>query len=674
MKKASKAFACLMIGATAVFSAAAFAACGDEGAGHTHSWGAWSVIKPTEEQTGAAEKKCTDESCGEKVEIVLPVLSDEAYTEQETAATCIAEGSVTYTYAKDGETVSFSVSVPIVDHEYADDWLVTKPTDTETGKAVKLCKTSGCTAKKEVSLPVLTDDGYRQTEESATCIREGKITYTYEKDGETVTFFKTTAMTDHVYAKDWSVEDANRPTATVEGLAVKKCTTEDCTAKLTLLLPSYTHENAYEIVTDDPVCNHSHMPLACTHTYTTHYTYRKDDETVTFSDLQEETVKGHLAKASDVVLTENGGAVTAVCSDCNEPFSYEYDNGVTLDSSTTNTLESKRYLVKSTSTANKYTYTVTKAGVHEISFACLRGDATRFYTIYFKVGSVSLTNGRGATVAGLDQDKYLVRYAGPAGDNSTSPSESDTMYIRMNLTQEDIGSVISFQTSVQRATTNVDTPTYYYMNVNFPANKMLTTGDNILNVTQEGVEYAFIPDETKKYSVTVPVGHGLNVSLVKNELETLTLIDTFGSENDTESANFECTAGVAVTLLFVAQEPCTVTAVIGNEIEEDLILSVGVALPIKLAHERRDTITLDSSVAEGDYQLTLQQFPGITRMSFQLTVVSSMGEEQNYQLTAVTQYKIDSFHLKPDDTLIFYCSDVLTDASTAITITPVTSA
>lgn len=88
---------------------------------HTHHYGEWQIIVPTEAEPGRAVKTCND--CNETTEghtetVVLPVLGDERYFVTADTATCTEGGEVNYFITLDGETFSFIVETSAKGHGY----------------------------------------------------------------------------------------------------------------------------------------------------------------------------------------------------------------------------------------------------------------------------------------------------------------------------------------------------------------------------------------------------------------------------------------------------------------------------------------------------------------------------------------------------------------------------
>ncbi|HBN12471.1 MAG TPA: hypothetical protein DD415_02540, partial [Clostridiales bacterium] len=251
--------------------------------GHSHAWSDWTVTdenKPSATATGKATRTCSNDYCDAteaQKEYALPVLTSEDYTKTTDTATCSAGGSVTYTYNKDGVNVSFTVATPAKGHNWGD-WTVTKaPTETEEGKATRSCSNDGCdatTAEKEYVLPVLTSEDYSKGADSATCNCAGEMTYSYDKDGVSVSFTVATPAKGHDWS-DWAVIDENKPTDTETGKATHICSNADCDAteeEKEYVLPVLTSEEYTK----------SNDTATCSAVGTATYTYAIDGENVSF--------------------------------------------------------------------------------------------------------------------------------------------------------------------------------------------------------------------------------------------------------------------------------------------------------------------------------------------------------------------------------------------------------
>ena len=120
-----------------------------------HAWGAWNITKkPTQTETGTAEKVCDNDS-SHKETATLPVLTDTtawtigAYV----APTCENTGSQEYISSVYGTVTEI---IPATGHAWGA-WNITKkPTQTETGTAERICGNDS-SHKDTATLPVLSD-------------------------------------------------------------------------------------------------------------------------------------------------------------------------------------------------------------------------------------------------------------------------------------------------------------------------------------------------------------------------------------------------------------------------------------------------------------------------------------------------------------------------------------
>ncbi len=116
-----------------------------------HSYGNWSVkTAPTAETAGVLVRVC--EVCDGEETSDIPILNADDYTVTTVNATCSAEGSATYTYAKDGQEIDVAVvSIPKTAHSWGE-WRVTKqPTYTEAGQETRTCSVCNDTETRAVA-------------------------------------------------------------------------------------------------------------------------------------------------------------------------------------------------------------------------------------------------------------------------------------------------------------------------------------------------------------------------------------------------------------------------------------------------------------------------------------------------------------------------------------------
>ena len=130
-----------------------------------------------------------------------------------TPAACTTTGTETYTATVEFEEETYTdtktATLAATGHSYGA-WAITAPSATDKGKAVKTCAnceegTEGHTLEKE--LPVLGDENYQKTADTATCTQTGEVTYTITLDGETFSFEVTTPALNHNWATAWTTEN-----------------------------------------------------------------------------------------------------------------------------------------------------------------------------------------------------------------------------------------------------------------------------------------------------------------------------------------------------------------------------------------------------------------------------------------------------------------------------------
>ncbi len=273
-------------------SVCGYKATSNEPTEHTHVWSEWEVsVQPTETAEGKATRTCSGTGTCDVTDntqtYTLPVLTDSGYTKTaETAATCTAEGSVTYSYNKDGVEVSFTASTPLdasahdygaytytdgtghykvcsynpahktatephdtdgadgacsvcgykaaetpIEHTHVwSEWEVTiTPTETAAGSATRTCSGTGtCDVTDNTqtyTLPVLTDSGYTKTAETdATCAEAGTVTYSYQNGDIQITVITWTPRTsDHTLVRHDAQAAAETENGNVEYWVCNAC-------------------------------------------------------------------------------------------------------------------------------------------------------------------------------------------------------------------------------------------------------------------------------------------------------------------------------------------------------------------------------------------------------------------------------------------------------------------
>lgn len=190
-----------------------------------HDWNDWTVVKPSLTEEGKATRTCKHDIT-EKEEKILPKLNNEDYTVNSTASTCGEAGTAVYSYDKDGIKFSVTVEGDKLQHLWGN-WTVTeanKPTATAEGKATRTCTRTDCDGVQELILPALTDNGYTITNNTAKCYETGTGTYSYAKDGHTVSFTAATPKTAH------DLDEGTLTPATIDADAIitYTCRNEGC--------------------------------------------------------------------------------------------------------------------------------------------------------------------------------------------------------------------------------------------------------------------------------------------------------------------------------------------------------------------------------------------------------------------------------------------------------------
>ena len=201
-----------------------------------HAWGAWNITKkPTQTETGTAERFCNNDS-SHKDTITLPKLTDDsvwtigAYV----APTCEGAGSQEYTstYGTVTETI------PATGHAWGDWNITTKPTKTETGKAERICNNDS-SHKETATLPKLTDSSVWTIGVYVAPTCEGMGSQEYTSAYGTVT--ETIPATGHAWGA-WSI--TKKPTQTETGTAERICG-NDSSHKETATLPVLTNTTVW---------------------------------------------------------------------------------------------------------------------------------------------------------------------------------------------------------------------------------------------------------------------------------------------------------------------------------------------------------------------------------------------------------------------------------------------
>ena len=190
---------------------------------HEHVYTDWTFTTlPTADTEGLATRTCTD--CELETpyvqEIVLPVLSEENYQ----LAVSENAGKTIYTYVCEAGNITFEADSLAGVHVHAyGDWTVEEaniPTFEATGKMTRTCTDEECnnddSKTESKDLPVLSDEAYVITNNTATITEKGTGTYTITVDGVTVSFTAETATLPNIQTYSFTTIEAGNYTGTVD--------------------------------------------------------------------------------------------------------------------------------------------------------------------------------------------------------------------------------------------------------------------------------------------------------------------------------------------------------------------------------------------------------------------------------------------------------------------------
>ncbi len=223
------------------------------------------------------------------VKYVIEVEEDHVHSWEktsETAPTCTADGTTTYTCSVCGDT--YTETTPATGHSYNS--VVTAPTCTDEGYTTHTCSTCGDTYT-DSTVPALGHD-YVETISSATCTTNGVATYTCSRCGDTYT--EAIPATGHKYTAT-----VVEPTCTEDGTTTYTCSV--CSDTYTETTPATGH--SYTSVVTEPTCTEDG--------YTT-YTCENCGDSYT-SDVVPAT--GH-----DYECTEEDGDLVYTCKNCGDTY------------------------------------------------------------------------------------------------------------------------------------------------------------------------------------------------------------------------------------------------------------------------------------------------------------------------------------------------------------------
>ena len=229
------------------------------------------------------------------VKYVIEVEEDHVHSWEktsETAPTCTADGTTTYTCSVCGDT--YTETTPATGHSYNS--VVTAPTCTDEGYTTHTCSTCGDTYT-DSTVPALGHD-YVETISSATCTTNGVATYTCSRCGDTYT--EAIPATGHKYTAT-----VVEPTCTEDGTTTYTCSV--CSDTYTETTPATGH--SYTSVVTEPTCTEDG--------YTT-YTCENCGDTYT-SDVVPTTGHSYTSVVTEPTCTEDG-YTTYTCENCGDSY------------------------------------------------------------------------------------------------------------------------------------------------------------------------------------------------------------------------------------------------------------------------------------------------------------------------------------------------------------------
>ncbi len=598
----------------------------------SHTWGTPKVITPaTEETEGSQILKC--EVCGkEKTETIDKLAHTHKYSadwisdgvnhwhapicghdveNKDTAPhdwvssgilkapDCTTDGEEKFTCKYCGREKTQPVAG--LGHNYELSEVTSTPSDTDEGAAVKTCSVCGDT--QNVILPVLSDEGYTLSDDTATCAQEGEVTYSIKIDGVNISFKVASPKKEH--NAQWQV--ATYPTAKGGGTVKKIC--DGCGEELDsftvgLLGQANVNNGFYtKEVVKEATCSEEGLE-----TYTTVLEkYPKLTEPLTF-ELQTDKLP-HTNAVSKSVL-EGQSFVVLKCSVCgheSDPAQYDAEvHGTGSAASDAVEVASKTYFVQAEKALTAYKTVALTAGSYTISVQALDGEQAYLHQV--AVGSLSrsqslYTNGN-APNGGTLSPTYAP-YIELICENSRVTG------VRINADNDTFrGKVLYF--TLRNSDSALTAPNYILSITEEAAPGTLSVGDNTVTIStaylvaSESTDtYSFTAPTTGKYTMTVP--EGVNVAYGSGE-SAETFIDSF----DSTWAVFEATAGSPISFTFTgdAEGDFTVKIEEGG-VEQSYVLDLNTPLEDVAFNDSNSftaEITVGETVAEGTYKLKIGHF------------------------------------------------------------------
>ena len=564
-EKSKRALFGAMIMCMAVVALGAFAGCENQpapSAGHVHNWGEWEVTAPaTCTAEGVKTRVCTLDASHVQTDKVDKLNHDYADVwTVDVPATCVTDGTETR-HCKNCDAKTNARDITATDHDWGE-WATTSATCTEDGLKTRVCLHDATHIQTE-KLPATDHDWGEWQTTPATCTEGGLKTRVCAND-------KT-----HVETVDIPLS-AHKLIA--HGAVAATCTEAGVQEywECSVCCNMYADENC-EVKIDNPVSipatDHDwgewveKAPATCTEANNEERVCLHNPEhTETRSTV---TASGHNYKYVTENPADDKKLVSSVCTVCNikddGKATYEYDAAVNADegkytftavNDESYQLEAadKVYLVTSTHTSSSssqfdyFTFEAASKGEYKFVFEHLTDNVTVFATAYN--GATPMTSRSGAPTAAY-KDVLTIKSEGA----STSTNVTS---ITLTLTDKYVGTKFTF--SFRSLNVSTKNPAIYLMTVTMPEIKQLNYGANTVEITQSNSfadMYAFMPDETKTYSITAP--KGLAVAADDNDI----LYDS--SEEGVQTANFKATAGQLVLFTFSSSATGFYNVDIGEE-------------------------------------------------------------------------------------------------------------
>ncbi len=191
------------------------------------------LTPPTTTTAGLATLKCHNTECTEKREVVLPVVEIGSYTTVVSEATELHPQIVKYSFKSNLYGFTFEKEYEIgetLDHDYK---YHIEPGINDNGKMDLV----GVCGQPECQTPEIREENIETTfVNTSTCVTLGEIIWSYEYNGEILTFTLPSPDYDkHTYT--YHNSRAEKPTLTREGFIEIYCTTEGCDHAVLVVLP-----------------------------------------------------------------------------------------------------------------------------------------------------------------------------------------------------------------------------------------------------------------------------------------------------------------------------------------------------------------------------------------------------------------------------------------------------